>query len=279
MFLWNAYWNAFKQIVIDKKPHSMKMITSDGIELHYQTYGEKNHTPVILIHGLGADQNMWKPQIEVFPGKDMFLIVPDMRGHGQTSKVDAFRISDCARDIQELLDHLQIKTAAIAGVSMGGVIAQQFACDFPELTEKLIVCDSFSEVSSFAEKTGGWMQWLTIKIAPQLMVRSLGSVYKGSDNAETLQYFIDSFSKTDKKQLLKARAALNRFYITPKLKHINVPSLVLVGDGFGDFAMKMAKKTANNITGSHFKILKGGFDPSNMVVADSFNSTMLHFLE
>lgn len=257
----------------------MKIQTKERINLHYSTFGDKNNTPVILIHGLGADHNMWKPQIDVLPEKEMFLIVPDMRGHGQTSKVKTFRISDCARDIHELMDHLNINTAAIAGVSMGGVIAQQFACDFPEQTEKLIICDSFSEVSSFAEKTGGWMQWVTIKIAPQLMVKSLASVYKGSDKAETLQYFKNSYSKTDKKQMLKARAALNRFHITPELKHVNVPSLVLVGDGFGDFAIKMAKKTAGNIPGSDFKILKGGLDPSNMLVSEAFNKELLEFIK
>ena len=96
--------------------------TSDKVDLYYITHDNKTHKPTVLIHGLGADHEMWKPQIESYPEKGFYLIVPDIRGHGRSLKVNSFRIRDCARDISELLEHLGIKTANILGVNMGGVV-------------------------------------------------------------------------------------------------------------------------------------------------------------
>lgn len=257
----------------------MILKTSDGIELFYKTYGKKGNTPIVLVHGLGAEHNMWLPQISKYPFQGLFVIAPDMRGHGNSSKVKSFKNSDCAKDINELFEHLGIAKANLVGASMGGLIVQQFACNFPEKVGKLVIVDSFSEVRTFAEKFAGWIQWLTIKVAPGLLSKSLKSAYKGPDKAQALQYFQEAYSKMNKKQLLYARAEVNRFNIIDCLGEIKAPTLVLVGDGFGEFAINMAKRTANAIKGSQFKILKGGCDPSNLVVPDVFDNEVLDFIK
>ena len=81
----------------------MILQTADGIKLFYETYGEKGNTPVVLVHGAGADSKMWLYQIVKYPVKGLFVIAPDLRGHGNPSKVGSFKIKDCAEDINELL--------------------------------------------------------------------------------------------------------------------------------------------------------------------------------
>jgi 3-oxoadipate enol-lactonase len=253
--------------------------TSDKVNLNYMTYGDKSNEPIVLIHGLAADHEMWLPQIINYPEQGYFVIVPDMRGHGMSAGANSFLISDCARDISELLGHLGIESANIVGVSMGGVIAQQFACDFPGKTSKLIIADSFSEVSSFTEKLAGRLQWLTIKIAPALLSNSLESVYKGDDKAYAREYFRKAYAHMDKKQLLKARKALNGFNITHRLKSVKIPVLILVGDGFGKFALKMAQKTKKAISQSELKVIGGGSDPSNLTAPLKFDFEIFNFLK
>jgi len=257
----------------------MKLETSDGIELYYETYGDARDKPLVLLHGLGAEGGMWKPQIVSYPSKGFFLIVPHLRGHGKTSKVNEFKIRDCARDIKELMDHHGIDRTSLAGVSMGGVIVQQFSCDFHRRVEKLIIADSFSEVSGLSERLRGWSQWLTIKLVPGLLVKSLGSVYGEPGQEKALSYFRESYVGMDKKQLLKARSALNGFDITDRLSEVEAPALVLVGDGFGGAAIDWARKTASYLQNSRLEVLEGGKDPSNLIVPERFDQKVLSFLK
>ena len=257
---------------------AMTFNTSDNAQIYYQTAGNASHKPVVLIHGLGADHKMWKPQISTYPDKGFFVIVPDVRGHGKSSAAGNFSISACATDIAELLAHLQVSKAHIIGVSMGGVIAQQFACDYHDKLATLVITDSFCEVSSITEKLAGWLQWITIKLVPGLMLTSLETAYPGPDKIEVRNYFKSAFSRMDKKQLLMARKALNKFHITDRLQTIEVPTLVLVGDGFGNFALNMAQKTASKIKHSQLSVLPGGSDPSNLVVPEAFDRRVISFL-
>ena len=54
----------------------MFLQTPDGIKLFYETYDEKGKTPVVLVHGAGADHMMWAPQILKYPAKGLFVIAP-----------------------------------------------------------------------------------------------------------------------------------------------------------------------------------------------------------
>jgi pimeloyl-ACP methyl ester carboxylesterase len=177
------------------------------------------------------------------------------------------------------MDHLEVDRVSLAGVSMGGVIVQQLACDFPDRAEKLIIADSFSEVASLSDKLRGWSQWLTIKLAPGLLVKSLGSVYGEPGQERALNYFRESYAEMDKDQLLKARAALNRFDITDRLSEVEASALVLVGDGFGDAAIGWARKTVDLLSNARLEILESGKDPSNLVVPETFDQKTLNFLE
>lgn len=67
----------------------MFLTLRDGKRMYYETHGEPEKGTVLLIHGLGADHEMWKPQIERYPEKEYRVIVPDVRGHGKTDSVES----------------------------------------------------------------------------------------------------------------------------------------------------------------------------------------------
>jgi 3-oxoadipate enol-lactonase len=257
----------------------MHVTTSGGIQLYYETFGQRGDAPLLLIHGLGADHQMWRPQLSSFPAAGYFVIAPDMRDHGKSSRAEIFRLKDCARDMQELLDLLQVERASIVGVSMGGLIAQQMAFDFPEVVKSLVVVDSFSGVCTQKERYNAWLASALLKVMPAKMIGNLiSSTYKRMGHAEVASYFESQMAQSDVGAIKEVRAAVNAFNILERLTEIRAPTLVLVGDAFGKMAIQMAKRTAEGIPGAQFKVLPGGGDPSNLLVPDAFDQAVLEFL-
>jgi len=115
----------------------------DDIQIYYEIHGAGPQT-LTMIRGLGADLLAWFAQVPEF-AKHFQTIVFDNRGAGRTDKPDGpFSTKQMAKDMNGLLDALNIRRTAILGVSMGGMIAQEFAIQHPEKLSRLILgCTSF----------------------------------------------------------------------------------------------------------------------------------------
>lgn len=91
--------------------------SSDGAELSYISAGEGK--PIILIHGWSQSAEQFKYQIPAF-ANEYHVIAVDLRGHGESEKVsNGYRISRLSKDIQELIDALQLEKPHLLGHSMG----------------------------------------------------------------------------------------------------------------------------------------------------------------
>lgn len=256
----------------------MQCTSFDGTRLFYETFGVQENTPLVLLHGLGCDYMMWESQINHYPARGFFVIAPDVRGHGQSSPVASFTLPDCAGDVVALLDHLGIARAHLAGVSMGGLIVQQTACDFPERVDHLIIADSYSEVRTPLENIAAWLNWLTIRLSPNLFRHLLKVAYEEPQQERAQRYLLKAYARMDKMQLLRARAHINRFDIRERLGSVQSPALVLVGNEFGYFVVQMAYKIADALPNARFVILPSGCDPSNLAVPAQFDREVLRFL-
>src|SRR5512134_1803433 len=108
----------------------MEKVNINGIQLAYERRGKG--TPLVLLHGYPLDHHLWDEVVPLL--EDTFdLILPDLRGFGESSTVNSFyAMEDFAADIGGLLDHLGIEKAALAGHSMGGYVALAFIRLFPE---------------------------------------------------------------------------------------------------------------------------------------------------
>ena len=106
-----------------------------GGRLYYESNGSGD--AIVLIHGSAGDRRHWDGQFSALTN-DYWVIRYDVRGFGQSSlPVEDKPYSDY-KDLAILLDHLSIKTAHIAGWSMGSAIAIDFALAYPHRTRSLI---------------------------------------------------------------------------------------------------------------------------------------------
>jgi len=120
----------------------MPSVDAAGTELHYLRAGEGE--PLLLIQGMSATHLTWgRPFLsELEPSFD--CIVFDNRGMGLSGQAELpFSIADMAADTAALLDALEIETAHVVGISMGGMIAQELALAHPERIRTLTIGASY----------------------------------------------------------------------------------------------------------------------------------------
>lgn len=97
---------------------------------------------LLLLHGLGCDHTTWSPVIESL-AKRYTVIAPDLLGHGASDKPRAdYSVGGYANGMRDLLTVLGIDAATVVGHSFGGGVAMQFAYQYPERTDRLVLVSS-----------------------------------------------------------------------------------------------------------------------------------------
>ena len=112
--------------------------TKDGLKLRYEIRGSGE--PVALIMGFSGSGRGWGEAFLKLMETRFKIFVIDNRGTGESDKPDTeFTLGDMAADIAAVLDHAKTPRAHIFGISMGGMIAQEFAVAYPERTRGLVL--------------------------------------------------------------------------------------------------------------------------------------------
>lgn len=108
------------------------------MELFFHSYGEGK--PLIILHGLFGLSDNWVT-IARRIAKNYKVYIPDQRNHGNSPHHSTFNYYALADDLMEFMEEHEIEKPVLMGHSMGGKVAMNFALDYPENVEKLIVVD------------------------------------------------------------------------------------------------------------------------------------------
>jgi pimeloyl-ACP methyl ester carboxylesterase len=119
----------------------MPVLSHDGIDLWFEVFGSGPR--VLVFNGSGASIDTSRPLIDALATK-CEVLVHDQRCLGRSSiPVEQPAMADYAADAARLLDHVGWSSAAVFGISFGGMVAQEFAVTWPERVERLaLLCTS-----------------------------------------------------------------------------------------------------------------------------------------
>lgn len=108
------------------------------MELNYKEFGQGD--PIVILHGLFGTLDNWQTLAKKL-AKEYTVYIIDQRNHGRSPHEDEFNYQVMAEDLQVFMEDNWIHQARIIGHSMGGKTAMQFALDYPDMVEKLVVVD------------------------------------------------------------------------------------------------------------------------------------------
>ena len=247
----------------------MPYIERDAVKIYYEVHGEG--PTVLLSHGYSATLQMWKGQVEAFPG---FRVISwDMRGHGLTDSPDdpaAYSEAATTADMAAILKANGIDRAIIAGLSLGGYMSLAFNVAHPEMTRALMLFDTGPGYKNPVARAG-WNETSETR-ATVFEEKGLDALGRSAE--------VQVSTHTSAKGLaLAARGMLAQFddRIIRSLETISVPTLVLVGANDAPFLGATDYMSAK-IPGATRVTIPDAGHAANIDQPAAFNGAVAEFL-
>ncbi len=257
----------------------MAFFTHDGCQLHYEDYG--HGTPLLLVHGLGSSTLDWESQIPVLSPLYRVIVI-DLRGHGRSDKPDEhYSIAGFAEDVAALIEHLQLGTVHLVGISMGGMIGFQLGVDRPELLRSLTIVNSGPEVK--AKSARDWLEigkrWMLSRLLSlDTIAKALGKLlFPKPEQAELRRKIEERWPQNDKRAYLASLDAIIGWGVRERLAAITCPTLVISGDR--DYTPVAAKQAyVAELPNARLVVIERSRHATPMDQPDRFNAVLDDFL-
>lgn len=271
----------------------MPYLTANGITLCYQTDGDARGTPLLLIMGLGMQMFAWpQPLVDFLVAQGFYVVRFDNRDCGLSSKMghlgkpnipiaviksllhlplkSGYKLHDMAQDSVAVLDELGLSQAHIVGASMGGMIAQVIAAEFPKRVASLTSIMSSSGRRGLPGPTRAARKVIMQRpkapyqreqIIDQFIrtFQVIGSPGYPTDQGQLRERIANSMERSfypegTSRQMLAIAASGSRSHL---LRKINTPSLIIHGAADPLVPVACGEDTAASIAHSKLRIIPG----------------------
>lgn len=212
--------------------------------------------PLVLLHCLGVDHHFWDFAEDL--ARDFTLVSYDLPGHGRSPvPAGAYTIEDLSAQLAELLTRHKIARAHVAGISLGGLIAQHFAATRADMVDRLILIDTtprytdelramWAERATMARSTG-------VKALVDGLLKIWFTPQSVTDDTKAVRYVRTTLQKSSGEGYALACEALAEADLRTAAARITAPTLVICGDDDIPSFLDSARWLASNIKGARLE--------------------------
>jgi len=245
--------------------------------VHCVVEGPADAPALLLLHSIGTTLHVWDPQAPAL-ARRFRLIRPDMRGHGLSGVTPGeYTMRGLAQDAAALLDALGVTRAHVAGLSIGGRIAQQLAADAPERVASLLLVDTaleFPDPVTWRARIAAVRAEGTQVLADAVMPRWV--VDPEAPSGEGLRQML---LRTDRIGYAAAAAALRDARPEEVRGRIRAPTTIIVGEHDPAVPPAATEALRDAIPGARLIVLPGMNHIPNYEAAEALTAAMLAHLE
>ncbi len=253
-------------------------ITVQDLNVHVLVEGPPGAEAVLLLHSLGTNLHVWDEQARAL-ARQYRVIRPDMRGHGLTGTTPGpYTIGALARDALGVLDALGIARAHVAGISIGGMIAQSLAAQAPERVRRLMLVDTALAIppaSNWTDRAALVRAQGMEPLVEPVVARWVTAPSLESPAAHGLRAML---RRTDPEGYAGAAEAIAAADLTGGAAGIKAPTLVLVGDGDAATPISSAEALRDAIAGAEMEVLPDAAHIPTVERPEAVTAALLRFL-
>lgn len=242
----------------------MAIIRLDDMWMHYRIEGPSGAPWILLLMGFSGNLNWWPEQLLASLRQNYRLLLLDNRGTGHSSRGRKYySIHRLAEDAAALVEALKIPQVTVLGVSMGGMIAQEFALSHAKRVSRLILACSFGGI--LPHKILSKDHFALLQRYVQCPVTRRSNMFSNliftrhyrlqMDRAEWLKISRAMSENPPSKAVIREQlAAIMRWRSWKRLHQIKIPCLIMTGDRDLLVNPEYSKKLSQSIAGSQLLV-------------------------
>ena len=256
--------------------------TSDSFETYYKYNNLNQNDPIIFIHGIGLNHEIWDEQIKYF--KNYSTIVYDLIGHGKTPfNKSRITMKDFSKQLLKLVDSLNINKFHLVGFSLGSLIARDFAALYSDRLSSLTIFGTVYKRSE-DEKRQIINRYETMKLKKDISkIRAVQRWFTEKylkKNPQVYKKIYSMLESTNQNTWLKIyKLFVQHEDDDMKIKQITAKTLIVTGQEDIGSKPRMSEEISKLIKGSLCKIIKNGRHLCNIECAENFNLIIKKFID